>query len=151
MSTKSSFFPDFFDLQCEYSFCLNQSLLLPTRLILPIWRIFPCAAEDAYILAHLPPLFSLQEPLKNNRCALGALLIWSHCAQGKSELYFLQNTDQRGKKWPCFRRLFTSNLCLLSFFLHFLLFCVLVHFYLFFLHFVLSVFTSCLSVFFLFM
>lgn len=70
-----------------------------------------------------PPSFSsslfssLQEPLKNNSCALGALLIWSRRAQGKSELYFLQNTDQRGKNWPCFRGPFTSNLCLFSFFL----------------------------------
>lgn len=70
----------------------------------------------------------------------------------KVKLYLVQNTDQRGKNWPCFRRPFTSNLCLFSFFFFpFLLLCLLVHFCLFFLHFVLSVCTPCLSVFFWFM
>lgn len=65
-------------------------------------------------LASLFPSF--QEPLKNNSRALGALLIWSRRAgeKKKSELYFLQNTDQRGRNWPCFGGPFTSNLCLFS-------------------------------------
>lgn len=42
----------------------------------------------------------------------------------KSELYFLQNTDQRGRDWLCFRGPFTSNLCL--FLSLFLLLCLLV-------------------------
>lgn len=79
--------------------------------------VFPCAAEDACIHSHPPPSFfpplfpSLQEPLKSNGCTQSTLC----CAQGKSELYFLQNTNQRGKHWPCYRGLFTFNFCLFSF------------------------------------
>lgn len=68
-----------------------------------------------------PPSFfflSLQETLKNNSCALGALLIWSRRAQGKKKVSFIFSKIQtkEEKNWPCFREPFTSNLCLFSFF-----------------------------------
>lgn len=118
-------------------FCLNQTAC--ETHFTNVACVFPCAAEDAYILlVHPPPLSlpsPLQEPLKNNSRALGTLLIWSRRAQGKSELYFLQNTDQRGKHWLCFRGAFHIQFvsCFLFFFSSpFLLFCLLVHFCLFF-------------------
>lgn len=145
---KSSFF------QVVWSSFLNSafvsiSLFLPAILIWPSWCVFPPVppAEDAHILTHPPHSFftSLtsfsQEPLKIIAVHWEALLIWSRPAQGESELYFLQNTDQRGKKGHILKGLLRP-ICV-RFFL-FLPFCVLVQFFLFFLHFVLPVF-SCHS------
>lgn len=145
-----------FDLIGGFDIRLNQGFVLPAKLILPIFSCVLRILQHWGRHTHPPPFtFSLlflssAEPLKNNSRALGALLIWSRHAQGKSELYFLQNTDQRGKNWPCFRGLFTSNLCLFSFCVIFLLFCRLVLLCLFFSSLlVLRVFFFCLCGFFL--
>lgn len=93
-----------FDLLCDYGFCLNQSLLLPAKptnfanvVCLPL-----CCRRRVHHCAPSSFSSSLQEPLKNNNCALGMLLIWSRRAQGKSELYFSSKYRPKRKKFVMF-------------------------------------------------
>lgn len=126
-----------FDLICECN--LYQSLLLPSTLILSLWRVFSAAEDTAQGKTHAPSSLVLSSLFFSPCRSLWKIIgvHWEHYWFGiavlkeKSELYFLQNTDQRGRNWQCFRGPFTSNLWLFSFFFLFLLFCLLVYFCLF--------------------
>lgn len=84
------------------------------------------------------PFLSLQEPLKNNSCALGALLIWSRRAQGKKWALFSPKYRPKREKNGHVLEVLSHPICgCFLFFFLFLLFCLLVHFCLFFLHLVL--------------
>lgn len=93
----------FFDLLFE---CNPHLCHLPhAELILLYWRVFVSAAEDILLgktdaLASLPlflHFISMQEPLKNNSCALAALLIWSLHVKKKWVLFSPKYRPRRKK------------------------------------------------------
>lgn len=79
-------------------------------------RVHPCTQTPPSLPPFSPPRRSLWKIIGVHWEHYWFSLAMLRNKKKKSELYLFQNTDQRGKNWPCFKGPFTSNLCLFSFY-----------------------------------